>query len=154
MKVGPATVSKLDELVATRSSLLQKIAKLNGEVKECDAEISRLVTKYELPNKSGKSESIILPGGGQVRVTRPSYSPTVNPGRLRDNLKKRLGEDGGNAVFLKVVSIDKVTLNVDEWERAIDDELVLPSDLTTALDQRDPPKPSVVVKGPVDDPSS
>lgn len=148
MKAGTATVSRLDELVSKRQGFLAKIAKLNEEVKACDVEIAKLATKYELPNKSGKSESIILPGGGQVRVTRPSYTPTVNPGRLRDNLMKRLGEDGGNATFLKVVSVEKVTLNVDEWEKAIEDELVLPSDLTTALDQRDPPKPSIVVKGP------
>ena len=145
MKAGQATVSKLDALTKRRARLTRLRGVIDANLKGVDEQIRELATRYELPNKSGKSESIILPGGGQIRVTRAEYAPTINPSKLLANMTKRLGPQAPE-LFLQVVTVEKVTINVDKWEAAKERELVRQTDLTSALEQRDPPKPSVVIK--------
>ena len=138
MKAGPATVSKLEALGKRRLRLAKLMARIKTSIEDVDSELFKLATRYSLPSQVGKSEFLKTPDVS-IRVTRPEYSPTINPQKFLEAL-------GDTLLFFEVVKVLKVELNVDAWEKAVGEERAKRSSLTASLEQRDPPKPSVVVK--------
>ncbi len=124
---------------------IDKLAALTGQLKEAEhaekvakalvdtlkTQIKELTADFALPEQEGSSEYLNVPAAdATLRVTRITYTPTVDPGRLLAEV--------GRDTFLDVVVVKKVELDLDGWRAALAAERVTNEQLERSLEQREP----------------
>ena len=116
-----------EEVASELARVYDEYKLLEKGVEGLKARLRELVGGTEGLRRERSSRYLDLPMENKtVGVGDPDVRQSIDPGRLRE----RLGDD---ALFLRLVTVDKVTLRLDEWLQAVEDELVTEGDLLAAV---------------------
>ena len=115
-------------------NILEAVTKVAEEIR---AQILTIVEEYDLPIVEEKSQYFNADCGVALRVTRGEYVPIINPQLLLSSI--------GIENFYDVCVVEKVQLDQEKWEAAVDAERVVMDDLKAALVQKANPALSLSI---------
>lgn len=127
-----------EDVAARLARAYDKWKKAESEVEDLKAQLRVLVNDADGLRRDRSSLYLDLPAQGKsVGVSDAGLTQSVNPQRFRD----RIADD---ELYLRLVTVTKVTLNLPEWLLAIEEERVTEDDLLAAIDEK-PTTPRVTV---------
>lgn len=133
------TVSKKLRILAVElESILSAKAELTAREDRAKKEIRKILESYELPESTGKTQSLPIPelGGRPLTVTIPEETIKPDP----EKLLALIGWEN----FRKVVTIKDIGINLPVWDLLVEEELVTNSDLLNSLPLNStPPTPRI-----------